>query len=322
MKIAIVGAGAIGGLLAGCLADAGEDVSLVARGGHLAALQADGLTVRWLGQPERNYRLRVVGDPRQLSPQDVIFITLKAYAIGDMLPRIAPIVGDQTAVIPAINGLPWWYFSRIGGAREGQRVDCLDPDGGMARALDAKHIIGCVIHGAGEVIAPGIVQHTSSRLFILGELDGRMTPRLEVIGAALSKGRLEPKLTPTIRNEIWMKLIGNLSYNPLAALTLSRMNEINQDGGLLDTIRVLMRESMAVSKAYGEPVRLSIEGRIAIARTIGNSKISMHQDLERGRPMEIDAIIGSVAELARKAGIATPMIDAFHALIKARARQR
>ncbi len=320
MKIAIVGAGAIGGLLAGCLADAGEDVSLVARGAQLDALRANGLTVRWQGQPERNYRLPAVDDPAQLRPQDAIFITLKAYAIGEMLPRIAPIVRDETAVIPAINGLPWWYFARIGGAREGQRVDCLDRDGSMAHALDAKHIIGCVIHGAGEVIAPGIVQHTSSRLFILGELDGQMTPRLAALGAALAKGGLEPKLTPHIRNEIWMKLIGNLSYNPLAALTLSRMNEINQDEGLLDAIRILMRESMAVSEAYGEPVRLSIEGRIAIAKTIGNSKISMHQDLERGRPMEIDAIIGSVAELARKAGIATPMIDAFHALIKARAR--
>jgi 2-dehydropantoate 2-reductase len=320
MKIAIVGAGAIGGLLAGCLADAGEEVSLVARGAHLAALQANGLTVRWLDQQERIYRLPAVDDPGRLSPQDVVFIALKAYAIGDMLPRIAPIVREHTAVIPAINGLPWWYFARIGGAREGERVECLDRDGSMVRALDAKHIIGCVIHGAGEVVAPAIVQHTSSRLFILGELDGQMTPRLEAIGRALTKGGLEPKLTPRIRNEIWMKLIGNLSYNPLAALTLSRMNEINQDEALLDTIRILMQESMAVSEAYGEPVRLSIEGRIAIARTIGNSKISMHQDLERGRPMEIDAIIGSVAELARKAGIATPMIDAFHALIKARAR--
>ncbi len=320
MKIAIVGAGAIGGLLAGSLAAAGHDVSLVARGAHLAALQANGLTVRWLGQPERNYRLRAVDDPAALHAQDVVFIALKAYAIGDMLPRIASLVEDETVVVPAINGLPWWYFSRIGGPREGQRVECLDPNGSMARALDAKHLIGCVIHGAGEVVAPGVVAHTSSRLFILGELDGRMTPRLEAIGRALAEGGLEPKLTARIRNEIWMKLIGNLSYNPLAALTLSRMNEINADEGLLDTIRILMREAMDVAETYGERVTLSIEGRIAIARTIGSSKISMHQDLERGRPLEIDAITGAVVELARQAGLSTPMIDAFHALIKARAR--
>ncbi len=320
MKVAIVGAGAIGGLLAGSLADAGHDVSLVARGAHLAALQANGLTVRWLGADERTYRLPAVEDPRRLERQDIVFIALKTYAIVEMLPRIAPLIGGETAVVPAINGLPWWYFSRIGGAREGERIACLDRDGGMARALDARHIIGCVIHAAGEVVAPGVIEHTSSRLFILGELDGRMTPRLEAIGKALAKGGLEPKLTARIRNEIWMKLIGNLSYNPLAALTLCRMGEINQDEGLLDTIRILMREAMAVAEAYGERVTLSIEGRIAIARTINNAKISMHQDLERGRPMEIDAITGAVVELARKAGIATPMIDAFHALITARAR--
>ncbi len=320
MKIAIVGAGAIGGLLAGCLADSGNDVSLVARGIHLEALQTDGLRLRWLGQSERTYRLPAVAESARLGRQDAVFIALKAYSIGDMLPRIVPLIGEATVVVPAINGLPWWYFLRVGGPREGQRIECLDPDGSMIRALDANNIIGCVVHAAGEVVAPGIVEHTSGRLFILGELDGGMTARLDAIGSAMRKGGLEPKLTHRIRNEIWMKLIGNLSYNPLAALTLSRMNEINQDEDLLETIRILMREAMAVSEAYGEAVTLSIEDRIAIAKTIGNSKISMHQDLERGRPMEIDAIIGSVAELAKKAGLSTPMIDAFHALIKARAR--
>ncbi|MFN0302161.1 MAG: ketopantoate reductase family protein [Burkholderiales bacterium] len=320
MKIAIVGAGAIGGLLAGCLADSGHDVSLVARGIHLEALQTNGLRLRWLGQSERTYRLPAVAEPARLGPQDAVFIALKAYAIGDMLPRIVPLMTEETVVVPAINGLPWWYFQRVGGPREGQRIECLDPDGSMIRALDPNNIIGCVVHAAGEVVAPGIVEHTSSRLFILGELDGAMTARLDAIGSAMRDGGLEPKLTHRIRNEIWMKLIGNLSYNPLAALTLSRMNEINQNEDLLETIRILMGEAMAVSEAYGEAVTLSIEGRIAIAKTIGNSKISMHQDLERGRPMEIDAIIGSVAELAKKAHLSTPMIDAFHALIKARAR--
>jgi 2-dehydropantoate 2-reductase len=321
MRVAIVGAGAIGGLLGANFAEAGHDVTLIARGMHLEALRARGLTVRWLGRAARTYRLRATAVPEELGPQDAVVIALKAYSIGPMLPRLARLLHDDTAVVTAINGLPWWYFYRHGGPHEGMHIECLDPAGAMARAIDAKHLLGCVVHTAGEVVEPGVIGHTSGTLYFLGELDGRMTPRLEAIGEALTVGGAEPKLTANIRNEIWMKLIGNLSYNPVAALTLARMGAINANERLLEMIRIQMREAMQVAQAYGQQVTMSIEERIAIARKVGDAKISMHQDLERGRPMEIDAIIGAVLELGRRAGIAMPMVDAVHALIAERARQ-
>jgi len=320
MKIAVIGAGAIGGLVAGAFAEAGHDVSIVARGAHLAAIQASGLTVRWLDRDARTYPLPGFATPEALGVQDAVFITLKAYSIGPLLPRLAGMLGPDTAIVPAINGLPWWYFARHPGPHRDQPLRAVDPDGSMLAALDPAHIVGCVVHGAAEVVEPGVVQHTSGRLFVLGEIDGAMTARLDRLGDAMRRGGLEPRLTRTIRNEVWMKLIGNLSYNPVAALTLSRMNEINDDPALIRMIRAQMREAMAVAEAYGEPITLSIDERLAIARKIGNSKISMHQDLERGRPLEIAAIVSAVLELAGRAGIETPMIDAVHALASARAR--
>lgn len=320
MKIVVVGAGAIGGLLAGAFAAAGHEVGVVARGPHLEAIRANGLTVRWTGRDAVCYRLDAADAPEHFGPQDAVVIALKAYSIGAMLPRLAGLLKPQTAVVPAINGIPWWYFARHGGPLEGTRIACLDPDGAMLRALDAKHIVGCVVHTAAEVVEPGVVLHTSGTLHFLGELDGRITPRLAAICGALEAGGLQGKPVANIRNEIWMKLIGNIAYNPLATLTLARMHEVNGNPALVAVIRTLMTETMAVAEAYDQPITLSIDERIELARKIGSSKVSMHQDLEKGRPMEIDAISGVVVELARKAGIATPTIDAIHALIEERAR--
>lgn len=319
MRVAIVGAGAIGGLMGAAFARGGHDVTLLARGAHLAALRADGLAIRTAERTE-TLRLPACESPAECGVQDVVVIALKAHGIPAMLPRLAPMIGPATTVVPAINGVPWWYFARHPRGWDGWRIDCLDPDGAMARALPAEHILGCVVHAAGEVVAPGVVSATSSQLYFLGEPDGARTARLAAIARGLRDGGADARESTDIRNDIWMKLIGNMSYNPVAALTLARMDEINANEAILDVIRAQMAEAMRVAEHYGERISMTIEERIAIARTIGRSKISMHQDIERGRPLEIDAIVTSVLELARKAGIATPTIAAVHALLAERAR--
>jgi len=321
MKVCIVGAGAVGGVLGARLAGAGHAVSLVARGEHLAAIRAEGLGLKDAGGVRR-FRLPAAAEPAAFGPQDAVFIALKAYSIGPMLGRLAPLLTPDTAVVTAINGIPWWYFCRAGGRFDGARIDCLDPDGAMLRALDPQHLVGCVVHSSAEVIAPGLVHHTSGRTFILGELDGTLTGRLQAIGAALDGAGLEARLVERIRDDVWTKLIGNTSFNPVAALTGALMSEINANPGLLALIRRMMVEAMQVAAALGARINVTIEERLGLARKLGAAKVSMHQDIERGRPLEIDAIVTAVCELGRKCAVATPTIDGVEALIRERARHR
>lgn len=319
MKVCVVGAGAIGGYVGALFAQAGHEVSLLARGEHLEALRKNGITLQSQGRTETS-KVEAAADPAAFGVQDVVFIGLKAYSIAAMLARMAPLIGADTMVVPAINGLPWWYFHREGGALDGSCIECLDPHGEMFALLDPRHVIGCVVHAAAQVTAPGVITHTAGRAFMIGEPDRSNSPRLQRLAAAMRGAGLETVADRDIREEVWMKLIGNLSYNPVAALTLAHMHEINANEALLSMIRLMMEESMRVAAAYGVRVTVSIEERIAIARTIGNAKISMHQDIDKGRPLETDAIVGSVLELARKAGIAMPMTGALHALLAERAR--
>lgn len=319
MRICIVGAGSIGGMLGARLAAAGHEVSLVARGAHLAAIQAEGLALRD-ASGETRWRLPAAGDPAGFGPQDAVVIALKAYSIGPMLPRLGPLLTPDTAVVTAINGIPWWYFCGAGGRFDGANVECLDPDGAMLRALDPRHLVGCVVHGSAEVVAPGVVHHTSDGALILGEIDGRDTPRVRALAAALEGARVRAPVTTRIRDDLWTKLIGNTSYNPVAALTGALMSEINANPGLLELIRRMMVEAIAVAEAYGCRMTVSLEERFALARKLGPVKVSMLQDIEQGRPLEIDAIVTAVAELGRKAGVATPTIDGVEALIRERAR--
>jgi 2-dehydropantoate 2-reductase len=319
MKVLVIGAGAIGGLLAARFAIAGHAVSAVARGPHLAAMRDAGLRL----ESDRGVevaKLAVSDDPAAFGSQDAVFLTLKAYSIAAMLPRLAPVLGVETPVVTAINGLPWWYFQRVGGGDEGRTLACLDPEGAMARALDACHLVGCVVHAAAEVVAPGVIRHTGGRGFILGELDGALSPRLEALAALLRGAGLEPTLSSGIRDDIWTKLIGNLSYNPVAALTGARMDEINANPALIGLIRTMMEEAMAVGQAYGARFTVTLEERLAMARRLGAARISMLQDLERGRPLETDAIVGAVVELAQRKAIEAPMTEAVLALLRERAR--
>jgi 2-dehydropantoate 2-reductase len=319
VKVCVVGAGAIGGLVASGFARAGHAVCLVARGAHLAALRERGLTLLAQGKREV-FRIQASDDPSDFGEQDAVFICLKTHSIAAMLPRTKTLVGRDTVVVPAINGLPWWYFYREGGRFDGQPLACLDPAGTLFQALDPRHILGCVVHAAAEVPEPGVVRHTAGREFLIGEPDRTKSARAERLVAAMNAAGFEAKLAADIRVAVWTKLVGNLSYNPVAALALAQMNDIHASEALLGLIRAMMREAMQVAEAYGARIPMTVDERIGIAKKLAGAKISMHQDVEKRRPLEIDAIVGAVVELARKAGIATPMIDAVHALIAERAR--
>lgn len=318
MKFCIVGAGAIGGLVGARLAMAGHEVSLVARGEHLSVIRSHGLTYRAPDGRETRLRLPASDRPEDFGRQDAVLIALKAHSIAPMLPRLVPLLAADTPVVTAINGLPWWYFYREGGAHDGRRIQCLDPEEAMRRALDPSHVLGCVVHAAAEVIAPGKVNHTGGRDFIFGEIDGRTSERTRSLAEAFTGAGLEARITARIRDEIWTKLIGNLSVNPISALTGARIGEVLDNPELCTLARAMMAEGMCVADAYGARISVTIEERIALGRKVGGAKTSMLQDIEKGRPLELDAIVASVIELGRRAGVETPSIEAVTALIRAR----
>jgi 2-dehydropantoate 2-reductase len=321
MRFCIVGAGAIGGVLGARLAEAGHEVSLIARGAHLDAIRAQGLAIKD-ADGVRARRIPAAEDPAAFGPQDAIVVALKAYAIGPMLPRLAPLLAPETAVVAAINGIPWWYFHREGGRFDGRAIESVDPGGAMLRALDPGRIIGCVVHGSAEVVAPGVVHHTSGGAFILGEPDGRTTARVAAIAAAIESAGIRAPVSARIRDDLWTKLIGNASYNPVAALTGALMSDINANAGLLALIRRIMIEAIQVADALGARMTVTLDERFALARKLGDAKVSMLQDLEKGRPLEIDAIVTAVGELGARVGVPTPTLDAVDALIRERVRHR
>jgi 2-dehydropantoate 2-reductase len=321
VRVAIVGAGSIGAAIGARLAASGHEVVLIARGEHLASIQRDGLRlVDHVSAASGVYRLAASGEPAQFGTQDLVVIGLKAHAIGPMLPTMAPLVGPDTTVVPAINGLPWWYFHAEGSALSGTSLRTLDPEGGMFAALDPRHILGCVVHIAAEVRAPGEVHITGGKRLILGEPDRTMSGRLARVADALDAAGFETQRSRDIRLDVWIKLLGNLSFNPVAALTGYLMNQIVADEDVLGVIRAMMLEGMAVSKHYGYTMPMTPDQRIDLARQLGAAKISMLQDLEQRRRLELDAIVGAVVELADMAKIPVPTIRHVHALALARAR--
>jgi 2-dehydropantoate 2-reductase len=325
MKICVVGAGAIGGVLAFRLAAAGHEVSVVARGPHLAAIVGRGLTmIDGLAQGRiAAQRVAASDDPAAFGPQDVVFVTLKAHAIPAMLKRLGPLMGPDTIVVPAINGLPWWYFQREGGVHDGLIVTSVDPDGDMRAWVAPERIVGCVVHVGADVPEPGIVKHSAGRLFIVGEIDrGLADPssaRVRRLAAALDACGLTGTVSTDIRHDVWAKLIGNLSFNPVAALTYADMARICASEPLLDVIRAMLVEGMAVARAYGIAIAMTPDQRIDLARHLGAVRISMHQDFAAHRKPEIDAIVGSVIELAERVEVPVPVIRMVRSLVEARA---
>ncbi len=320
MKIAIFGAGAIGGYLAVKLHQAGAEVSVIARGPHLAAIREKGLTLKSEGQTS-TVRLPASDKAQEVGPQDYVIVTLKANGLPGAAPEIAKLMGPETALVTGINGLPYWYFYGLEGPWRDHRVESVDPGGRLWDLLPPRQVIGCIVYPAAEVIEPGVIEHTYGNRFSLGEPDGSKSPRIEALSQILVKAGLKAPVRSNIRDEIWVKLWGNLAFNPLSALTGSTLDRLAFRPDLRAVARAMMEEAAEVATALGARFAVSIDKRIDGAGEVGVHKTSMLQDLERGRPMEIDALLGAVVELARLVGKPTPLCDCILALLRERARQ-
>jgi 2-dehydropantoate 2-reductase len=310
MRVAIVGAGAIGGLLGAYLSRSGEDVILIARGPHLAAMRSRGVTVR-SGGGEFNARPECTDDMRAIARADVVFLTLKAHSIPAVAETIGSSLAESACLVGAQNGIPWWYF-------EERHLESVDPGGIIARNIPYGKVVGCIAYPAAQVVEPGIIEHLEGNRFTLGEPDGSKSERVQAISAMLVKAGLKAPIQQRIRNEIWLKLLGNATLNPLSALTRASLADIVNSPITRDLVRTLMEEVDAVATAYGVDVPLTIEKRMAGAAATGEHKTSMLQDLEAGRPLEVEALVGAVVELANGAGVPVPVpaLDVLYRLVK------
>jgi len=320
MKIAVFGAGAIGGYLAGKLHQAGADISVIARGAHLAAIKANGLTVKSDGQTF-NARLPATDKAEEAGLQDYVFVTLKATALPAAAPQIAELMGPKTVLVTVSNGIPYWYFYGLDGPWRDHVVESVDPGGRIFQLLPPSQVVGCIAFHAAEVTEPGVVEHTYANRFSLGEPDSSNCARAEALSRMLSNAGLNAPVHTNIRNEIWLKLWGNLAFNPMSALTGLTVDRLAFQPDLRAAARTLMEEAATVAQALGVRFAMSIDQRIDFTGSVGAHKTSMLQDLERGRPMEIDALLGAVVEMGELTGKPTPLCQAVLALIRGRARQ-
>jgi 2-dehydropantoate 2-reductase len=319
MRICIYGAGAIGGYMGVLLSRAGAEVSLVARGAHLEAMQRNGLKLL-IDQKQYVAHPRCTGDPEELGPQDLVIIAVKAHSVPAIVPAMRPLIGNETALLTAVNGIPYWYFYRHGGKWQDSIVESVDPDGVQWRTLGPDRAIGCVVYPATEVVEPGVIQHVYGNKLPIGEPDGTVSPRVQRIAEILSAAGFDAPIRERIRDEIWLKLWGNLCFNPISALTCAPLDVICADPGTRAVARAMMIEAKALAEPLGVHFRVDIERRIDGAGRVGAHKTSMLQDLERGRAMEIDALVTSVQELGRRVGVPTPTIDTVLALVRQRAK--
>ena len=317
MRICIYGAGAIGGYLGVQLAQAGQDVTLIARGAHLAAMQAHGVRLLIDGE-ERVARPRCVEDPAEAGPQDYVIVTLKAHSIPGAAARMQPLLHDDTAVVTAANGIPWWYFYRLDGAHENRRIESVDPGGRIWEAIGPQRAIGCILYPATEIVEPGVIRHIESNLLTLGEPGGQLTERTARLAGSLRDAGFRCRVKADPRDEIWLKLLGNLSFNPISALTHATLDRIAFDPGTAQVCTLMMQEASTIAERLGATIRVSIERRIAAGGGVGKHRTSMLQDLDAGRPMEIDALVTAVQELGRLVEVPTPTIDVVLALIQQR----
>jgi 2-dehydropantoate 2-reductase len=314
MRIAIVGAGAIGGYLGGWLAAAGETVSVIARGANLEAIRSRGIRV--IGEDGAEVIAKgVLAYPRasEAGPQDAVLLTVKAHQVAAVAHELQHLLAEGTAIVTMQNGIPWWYFQKHGGPLDGTPVRSADPDGTLGRLIDPDRIIGSVVYPAANLVAPGVVQVVEGRRFTLGELDGSVSARAERIAASLVNAGFKAAVTPDIRSEIWLKLWGNLSFNPISALTHATLVELLQYALTRELSVQMMREAEAVAGKLAIRFRVSVDRRIAGAEKVGSHKTSMLQDVEAGKALELEALVGAVVELARLTGTPTPHIDAVYA---------
>jgi 2-dehydropantoate 2-reductase len=319
MRICIFGAGAIGGYMGAKLAKAGADVSLVARGPHLAAMREKGLT---LIEEEGTFTVpvRASDDPAELGPQDYVVVTLKAHSVPPVVPKMRPLIGNDTTVVSGVNGIPWWYFYGVDGPLAGTRLESVDPGGAQWEGFGPERVLGCVVYPAAEVSEPGTIRHIEGNRFSLGEPSGEKSERAVRLSEALQAAGLKAPVRPRIRDEIWVKLWGNLSFNPISALTYATLDVLCTDEGTRKVARDMMVEAQAIAERLGVKFPIDVDRRIDGGAAVGAHRTSMLQDLEAGRPMEIDALVASVQELGRLVEVPTPTIDTVLALVRLRGR--
>lgn len=314
MKIAIVGAGAIGGYLGARLAVAGHDVTFIARGRNLAAINAGGFRlVLEDGSALHAPGVRAIERPADAGAHDFVLLAVKAHQLRDLLPELRALFGPQTAVVTMTNGVPWWYFHKLPGPFENRRLQCLDPDGTLAAQIEPERIVGSVVYPAAELVEPGLVRVVEGNRFTLGEPDGTRSDRVQALSQALMAAGFKAPVARDIRSEIWVKLWGNLAFNPISALTHATLEDICRFPATRALAAAMMGEAQAVAEKLGVVFRISLEQRMAGAEAVGAHKTSMLQDVEHGRALELDALVGAVVELARLTQTPTPHIDAVHA---------
>lgn len=321
MKICIYGAGAIGGWLGVALAQAGERLNVVARGATLEALQTSGLQLVRQGGVVTRVPVNAVEDTAALGPQDVVIVAVKAPALAAVAERIGPLLGPDTVVLTAMNGVPWWFLDGgFGGPLAGRRLSAIDPDGRIAAAIPGHHVIGGVVHASCSLDGPGVVRHHFGNGLIVGEPSGEPTERVQRLADLLQRGGIDARVSPQIQKDVWYKLWGNMTVNPISALTGATTDRILADDLLRGFISAVMLEARTVGERIGVPIAEMPEDRHAVTRKLGAFKTSMLQDVEAGRPVELDALVGAVRELAEGVGLATPFTDALLGLARVQAR--
>lgn len=296
------------------------DVSLVARGPHLNAMREKGLTLIEEDQAPVTVPVTASDDPAELGVQDYVIVTLKAHSVPPVVGRMQPLFGDNTTVVSGVNGVPWWYFHKLGGPLEGRRLASVDPGNAQWDGFGPDRVLGCVVYPAAEVIEPGVIRHIEGNRFCLGEPDGSKSDRAKVLSEAMIKAGLKAPVRPRIRDEIWVKLWGNLSFNPISALTHSTLDVLCTDPGTRAVARAMMVEAQEIAEKLGVRFPIDVDRRIDGGAAVGAHKTSMWQDLNLGRPMEIDALVTAVQELGQLTGTPTPTIDTVLALIQLRGR--
>src|ERR1019366_9454608 len=315
MRFLIAGAGAIGGYVGALMARAGQDVTLFARGAHLAAMRERGLRVL-SADGDFETHPRVIGDLAEAGTPDVIILGVKAHGLTQLAPQLAPLIGPETTVVSTQNGLPWWYFQLGAGEHTGLTLESVDPGGVIGKAIDPARVLGSIVYLGTEVVEPGVIRHTEGNRISLGEPDGTRSERLKAIAASLIQVGLRVPATARYRQEIWVKLLGNVAFNPISALTRATLVTMARDPHICPVVRSIMAEVEAVANKLGIELPISIDQRIAGAEKVGEHKTSMLQDLEAGRPMELEPVVGAVVELGEKLGIAMPHTRTVYACAK------
>jgi 2-dehydropantoate 2-reductase len=319
MRICIYGAGSVGGLIGGMLAEGGHDVSLVARGEHLKALKSNGLTLETGGRTI-HHRLRASDRPADLGVQDYVILTVKAPSLPSVVRDIPPLLGPNTPVVAAMNGIPWWFFQGIGGPHDGRRLQSVDPDGALATGIEPRRTIGCVLHIACSVPKPGVIRHTSGNLYIIGEPNGGPSERCQQLVDSFNASGLKAELSPRIQQAVWAKYLGNLTLGSLSAITGGTLSGLSIDPGTRNICAKIMAEAIAAGAKFDLDPGMTIEERIELGAKLGPFKPSLRQDYEKRRPMEIDTFLSAVIEMAKLVDVPTPTIDTIRSLVVHKAR--